>query len=285
MIIVLSLSLAMYFYCFYSVGRLVANVVAKNRVKEIEAAAEKVKTGISAASERFVTPKRSFQLKNRLLEAGQPRDLDVDGFVTLKVLGAVSGLIVGLIIALVGSFTPGRFLVLMIMLPGIGFTLPDAWLHRLIARRKKEIARSLPDILDMLTVSVEAGLGFDAAVGKVVKNFKGPLAKEFGRWLQEVQFGSARKEAWRGLGRRVNLPEVGSFILAVLQADTVGVSIGKALRIQAGEMRVKRRQWAEEAAMKTPVKVVFPLVLCIFPALMIVIMGPAAIKIYNTLSF
>ncbi len=285
MLIVFILSLAMYFYCFYSVGRLIANAVAKNRANEIEAAAEKVKTGIRAASERFVTPKRSFQLKNRLLEAGQPRDLDVDGFVALKVLGAAFGVIIGLIVALFGSFSLARFLALMIMMTGIGFTIPDAWLHRLITRRKKEIARSLPDILDMLTVSVEAGLGFDAAVGKVVKNFKGPLAKEFCRWLQEVQFGSARKEAWRGLGRRVNLPEVSSFILAVLQADTFGVSIGKVLRIQAGEMRVKRRQWAEEAAMKTPVKVVFPLVLCIFPALMIIIVGPAAIKIFNTLSY
>ena len=285
MLIILSLLLAMYFCSFFLVGRLVVDAVSKKRVKEIKTAAERVKTGISAASERFVTPKRSFYFKNRLLEAGQPRELDVDGLITLKIVGAAAGMIISIVAAIIGFFGLARLLVIVFMLTGTGFFLPDVWLFRLIARRKKEVARSLPDILDMLTVSVEAGLGFDAAVGKVVKNFKGALAQEFYRWLQEVQLGSARKEAWRGLGRRVNLPEVHSLILAVLQADTFGVSIGKVLRVQAGEMRIKRRQWAEEAAMKTPVKVVFPLVLCIFPALMIIILGPAGIKIVNNLSF
>ncbi len=285
MTIVFGFSILAYFFFFSFLGALLAGAFEKGRAAEIRATADRIQTGVISVGERFVTPRIGWRLKKRLLEAGQPRDYDVEDLVSLKIIGTIIGLLISFAAAALAHFTLSRTLIMTLILAGAGFTLPDAWLARLTDRRKKEIARSLPDILDMLTISVEAGLGFDAAVNRVVKNHKGPLAQEFYRWLQEIKLGIARKEAWRGLGERVGLAEVNSFILAVLQADTFGVGIGKVLRIQSEELRVKRRQRAEEAAMKTPVKVVFPLVLCIFPALMIVILGPAGLKIFRTLNF
>ncbi|MDO8987425.1 MAG: type II secretion system F family protein, partial [Coriobacteriia bacterium] len=135
-----------------------------------------------------------------------------------------------------------------------------------------------PDMLDMLTISVEAGLGFDQAMAKLVRNTTGPLSEEFGRVLQEVQAGVKRTDAMRRLAQRTEVPELNGFIMAIVQADVFGISVSGVLRSQATEMRIKRRQYAEEAAQKAPVKLVFPLVICILPATLIVILGPAIIS-------
>lgn len=282
---VYTLSLGSFFLAFYLIGRVAAGGAGGRKVREMQDAAKKIPDGINSLSEKYLSPTIADQYRKKLLEAGQPRGMDVDGLISLKVIGAAAAVPVSVGLGLGLDLSFGRMLALVAILVAVGFFAPDVWLSRLIAARKKEMSLALPDILDMLTISVEAGLGFDAALSKVVQNFHGALSQEFFRFLQETQLGRSRRDAWRNLAERTNIPEVNSFVLAVLQADVFGVSIGKVLRVQAEEMRTKRRQRAEEIAMKAPVKVVFPLVLCIFPALLIVILGPAGIRIFQSLAF
>ncbi len=156
---------------------------------------------------------------------------------------------------------------------------PDAKLNRKVEERQKLIQRGLPDIIDLLVISVEAGLGFEQALERTVRSVPGPLSDEFIRMLGEARAGSSRADAMRALDARVEVAEIRSFVLAILQADTFGVSIGRVLRSQAAEMRIKRRQLAQEKAQKAPVKMLIPMVFCIFPALFTIVLGPAALRI------
>jgi tight adherence protein C len=159
---------------------------------------------------------------------------------------------------------------------------PDAWLNRKVTDRQLELQQKLPDVLDLLTISVEAGLGFEQALDRTIASVPGALSDEFARMLGEVRAGASRADAMRSLEERTNVPEVRSFVLAILQADTFGVSIGRVLRAQSEEMRIKRRQLAQEKAQKAPVKMLIPMVFCVFPALFVVVIGPAIINIRET---
>lgn len=170
-------------------------------------------------------------------------------------------------------------LILFVILAFMFVMGPDSQLNKALAARQFVLRRSLPDILDLLTISVEAGLGFEQAIDRTIDAVPGPLSDEFARMLGEVRAGSSRADALRALEQRTNVTEVRSFVLAVLQADTFGVSIAKVLRSQAEEMRIKRRQMAQEQAMKAPVKMLIPMVFCVFPALFVVVIGPAIINI------
>ncbi len=164
-----------------------------------------------------------------------------------------------------------------------GILLPDAWLQRRIEGRRVAMRNALPDVLDLLVISVEAGLGFDSALARVVATVPGPLSEEFFRMLQETRVGVSRRDAMRHLLDRTDVDELRSFLLAMLQAEAFGVSMSRVLRIQADEIRSKRRQRAQEKAFGAPVKMVFPLVVCIFPALLVVLLGPAMLSIFDAL--
>jgi tight adherence protein C len=164
----------------------------------------------------------------------------------------------------------------------VGFVAPDSMLNRRVDERQKEILRTLSDTLDLLTISVEAGLSLNAAIAQVVQNVPGVLSSEFARMLQEIQLGVPRGDSFRNLAERTDVEELNAFALAMIQADVFGVSIASVLRTQAQQLRIKRRQRAEAKAQQTPVKIVFPLILCILPALFIVIVGPGAIQIWES---
>lgn len=216
------------------------------------------------------------KVQKKLIYAGTPR-IDAPGYVVVKVVLFLLGAVAAFVLR---DFGDGLTQLLILLGPPLlGFFGPDAWLQRKIDDRKKEMQKALPDVLDMLVISVEAGLGFDSALQRVVATVPGALSEEFFRMLQETRVGVARREAMRHLMDRTDLDELRSFLLAMMQAEAFGVAIARVLRVQADEMRVKRRQRAQEKAFAAPVKLVFPLVFCIFPSLFIVLLGPAAIQI------
>lgn len=220
------------------------------------------------------------EVRRRLALAGNPNNMDAADFIGLKGLVAVA--LAGLT-GLVLYFTMGFLQVIVgaIVAGGIGYFLPDLWLSRLIKERQREITKALPDALDLLTISVEAGLGFDAAMNKVAQKWQGALSQEFGRVLSEIRMGKSRREALRDMASRTDVPDVNTFVAAIIQADQLGVSIAKVLQIQSEQMRVRRRQRAEEEAHKAPIKMTFPLVFLIFPAMLIVLLGPALVQIFE----
>jgi tight adherence protein C len=219
------------------------------------------------------------RVKTRLVIAGNPRGLEVDRLMGAKAASALGIMAAFVLMGLVSDMPAGRAVFAVITLGPIAFFLPDLWVEMRISDRQKAIRLTLPDMLDMLTISVEAGLGFDAALAKLIAKGSGPLTEEFAKMLQEVQAGISRRDAFRHLGDRTKVPELDTFIMSMIQADVFGISISNVLRAQSHDVRTRRRQHAEETAQKAPVKMVFPIILCIMPATLIVILGPAIVDI------
>jgi tight adherence protein C len=214
------------------------------------------------------------KIAHRLDIAGNPPAWDVNRIIGLKVLGmGLVGSIAFLYFVAKGTAF-GQLVIFTAAGGAIGYMLPNVLLKNAGDKREDLMRNALPDAIDLLTISVEAGLGFDAAVARVAKNTSGPLAQEFSRLLQEMQLGIGRQEAMRAMGERTSLPDFKSFCLAMVQADSLGIPIARVLRIQSHEMRTKRRQRAEEAAQKVPVKILFPVIFFILPTIFIVVIGP-----------
>ncbi|MEV6242941.1 type II secretion system F family protein [Lentzea sp. NPDC051838] len=223
----------------------------------------------------------AMRLQHRLDLAGNPPTWTPDRILAFKGMGLLFGAALGAFL----SFRSAGWLVVGIAAGGgFGFFLPDLLLLNAGQKRQEKIRRALPDAMDMLTVCVEAGLGFDAALAQVARNTHGPLAQECARVLQEMQIGKSRNEALRALTTRTTVSELRAFVSALAQAGELGVPIAAVLREQAREMRLRRRQRAEEAAQKVPVKILFPLITCLFPAMFVVIIGPGIISIARVLT-
>jgi tight adherence protein C len=231
---------------------------------------------------RRLTPQGQLdKIGHRLESAGSPVGWDVNRVVSVKVLAGGVGLLIGFTLPVImGGAAP---VVLGCLIGGtvLGFFAPDLAIYQVAYNRREQIRRDLPDAMDLLTITVEAGLAFDAALTQVARNTEGPLADEFFRVLQEIQLGRSRGEALEQMGERINVEELKSFVGSVMQADSLGIPIAQVLRVQAREMRIKRSQRAEEAAQKVPVKILFPLIFCILPSLFVVVIGPAAVNIFH----
>ncbi|UDY22526.1 type II secretion system F family protein [Nocardioides sp. Kera G14] len=221
------------------------------------------------------------RIRAKLDLAGNPAGWSVDQVTASKVLGAGVGLLIGLAVGLVIADSLTFRLAFTILGTIVGFFGPNLYLYQLAYDRSNKLQRDLPDAIDLMTISVESGLGFDAAVQQVATNTDGPLADEFGRMLREMQLGMGRSEALRSLGDRTNVDDIRSFVSAMVQADSFGIPVAQVLRVQSGEMRTKRRQRAEEKAQQVPVKITVPLIFCILPALFVAVMGPAVINILD----
>jgi len=236
--------------------------------------------GIGKRLARFTPAGWMDKTNHRLLLAGSPGTLDANAWAVIKLLSISVAAVLWFLIQ-AGSDAQTK-LISLVLLGILGFFGPDVWISRRIEERRSSMQKALPDVLDLLVISVEAGLGFDSALARVVATVPGPLSEEFFRMLQETRVGVSRRDAMRHLNERTDVDELRSFLLAMMQAEAFGVSIAQVLRVQADEMRVKRRQRAQEKAFAAPVKMVFPLVFCIFPSLFIVLLGPAAIQIVDT---
>lgn len=246
-----------------------------------ERVAAPVLQGLTSLGRRFTPVGYVDNIRQKFVYAGNSTPDAVDRFLALRVVTVVLIPVVFVLVFVLGllpvdgtmRLAVGVLLMLVLLLG------PDAILNRKVGERQHQLRISLPDVLDLLVISVEAGLGFEQALDRTINAVPGPLSDEFGRMLGEVRAGATRADAMRALDERTNVPEIRSFVLAILQADTFGVSIGRVLRAQADEMRIKRRQQAQEKAQKAPVKMLIPMVFCIFPALFVIVLGPAVINI------
>jgi tight adherence protein C len=234
---------------------------------------------MSGVGARLTSRERIGRTESRLALAGYPYGMRTVDFLGLKVVVALAtaGLLFLLFGVALGSGSTGFLLGVGGLV--LGFFAPDYWISWRIRKRQKAILLAIPDSLDLLTISVKAGLGFDAALGKVVEKTVGPLSDEFRRTLAEVRIGKPRRDALREMVARVQVPALASFIGAIIQAEQLGVAIARVLEVQSEQLRIERRQRAEEMAAKAPIKMLFPLIGCIFPSMFIVILGPALILI------
>ncbi len=231
------------------------------------------------------TPQNALQEVSRKLElAGKAGTIDAPVFLASRFIVAalVAG---GVFVIFTFSFIKTELSsALLYSLIGavVGFFFPQLWLDGEIKKRQTNIRKAMPDALDLLTICVEAGLGFDAAMSNVAQKWENELSLAFGRTIREVQLGKVRREALRAMAERVDLPELTSFVAAVIQSETLGVSMAKVLRIQSDQMRLKRRQYAEELAHQAPVKMLIPMVVFIFPSIFIVLLAPAAFRLMGS---
>jgi tight adherence protein C len=234
---------------------------------------------------RRLTPEdASERIREKLEKAGNPFGWTVERVMAGKVVAFVAALIISLIVSMILGLGFLFTLGLVVLSSLAGYMAPNIYLHQQTYDRSEKIGRALPDAIDLLTISVESGLGFDAACAQVARNTDGPLSEEFARMLQEMQIGRGRSEALRSMANRTDLPALRSFVSSMVQADAFGIPIGQVLRVQSSEIRVKRRQWAEEMAQKVPVKILVPLIFCILPCLFIAVLGPAGITVMDSFS-
>ncbi|ROR90451.1 type II secretion system F family protein [Nocardioides aurantiacus] len=224
------------------------------------------------------------RVREKLEKAGNPPGWTVDRVIAGKVVGFLVFLVASLLLLVLMGVSFPVTLGLVVVFALVGYSAPDLYLYQRAHDRNELMQKALADAIDLLTISVESGLGFDAAVAQVAKNTEGPLSDEFARMLQEMQIGRGRAEALRSVGERTDLPDVRTFVGAMVQADAFGIPVGQVLRVQSSEMRVKRRQWAEAAAQKVPVKILVPLIFCILPCLFIAVLGPAGISMMGQFS-
>jgi len=230
-------------------------------------------------AERMVPAKNLSTLQQKLARAGNPGGLSALDFVALRLLLAIIGAGIALFLGISAGLSLGRVLYAMLVLAVLAYAYPNIWLNGRIRKRQKEIQKALPDALDLLTIAVDAGLGLDAAMMKVVARWDNALTQEFRQVLREMQMGVPRAEALRHMAERTAVPELASFVAILVQSERLGASIINVLHAQADAMRMRRRQRAEEEAHKAPVKMMVPLVLFVFPALFIVIIGPAVPRV------
>jgi tight adherence protein C len=256
-------------------------------------------------NERFVRPalerlgaflnarvgrERIVSIQNKLAVAGRPGNLTVNGFISIKLVMGIGAAVLGFLLFSLAKLSfpfippPVGTVVLAGVAGAGGYFFPDLWLRQKVQARQKEIRLALPNALDLLTISVEAGLGFDAALVRVTEKYKNALSEEFTQVLNEIRLGRPRMEALDDMGRRVGVEELHSFIQALIQSEQLGVGIAKVLRIQSEEMRRKRRQRAEELAAQASLKMLFPMLLFIFPTIFIILMGPAVLVVLHSMA-
>ncbi|MBX3002759.1 MAG: type II secretion system F family protein [Anaerolineales bacterium] len=264
-------------------------------LEEIELSQPFMERVVYPAAQRFgelaqrFTPQNAITETRRQLDmAAAPRWLEPTVFLASRL---IFGLGLGGLMFFVFSLSPttSPFALTSLLIIGgsvfIGFFLPNMLLNRSVRRRQSEVTKAMPDAMDLLTICVEAGLGFDAAMRKVVEKWDNDLARAFGRVLQEIQLGKLRREALRDMADRLGVDEINTFVAAVIQSEQLGVSMARVLRVQSDAMRIKRRQRAEENAQKAPVKMLLPMALLIFPTIMIILLGPAILQIMRSGAF
>lgn len=231
---------------------------------------------------RITGADKAERIRHRLELAGNPQGWTVDRVIGLKVIAALAMPACGFVYCQLIGLSIATTTLIVIGLLVVGFFGPDLFLYNRAEHRSQEIARTLADAVDLLTISVEAGLGFDAALQQVARNTEGPLAEEFSRVLREIQLGKGRSEALKALAERTNVDDLKVFVGSMVQADAFGISIAQVLRVQTAEIRVKRRQHAEAKAQQVPVKIMVPVIINVLPCLFAVVMGPAAINIMKS---
>ena len=236
--------------------------------------------GLGKLAQRLTPLGLRKRLAHKLVLAGSPAGWDAEKVAAFKFVGLAAGVVLGVMI---GAGSGGaKTTAIALFLGGIGYFAPDALLSGRAQRRQLAIQKALPDTMDLLTISVEAGLGFDAAMAQVVRNVEGPLSQEIARMLHELQLGISRADAFRKLADRTDVDELRGFVVSMIQANKFGVGVANVLRAQTKELRMKRKQRAEQKAMQTPVKILFPLIFCVLPSLFVVVLGPGIIRIFNS---
>lgn len=283
--LLVALPLAYLLWSFLSTDKKAADAVRNNliRGKNLEVAETREDEGVFLRIGRRITPEAYVRKLDRMLSlAGRPPSIPLGRLLAAKPALGLGGALFGLFLSTAGSNPLLKLLGVVVFL--FGYFIPDLLLLSKSQERQKLIQLELANTLDQMLISVEAGLGFEGAMARAGQNGTGPLAEELVRTLQDMQVGRSRRESYLGLAERTSAPELRSFVQAVVQADAYGIAISRVLRVQAKVMRVKRRQRAEEKAMKLPVKVLFPLLFFIFPVLFIAILGPTVIRAISAFS-